>query len=254
MCILFISINEHPIYPLIVCANRDEFHQRPTQAMHWWQDTSMLAGKDLQAGGTWFGVNAQKQFAALTNYRLPNKFDSSKKSRGNLVINALTPNLVSQNPKEMQIALQKSSSNYNGFNLLRGDETHLHCFDSTTQQFTVLNNGTFSLCNGALNDIWPKMKFGKQKLEKLVSAHGKLNIDELFLLMQNNTQADFKQLPNTGISTTWEQLLSSIFIVSPEYGTRSTTIFLKDKCGRCHVVERSFNAYGVTSNQVEFSF
>lgn len=248
MCILFIALNQHPDYPLIVCANRDEFHQRPTHALHWWENESLFAGKDLQAGGTWFGVNANKQFAALTNYRLPNKFDNNKISRGELVINALT-----QSKDFFQTELLTTSIQYNDFNLLSGDENKLECFDSTTQKFTQLTKGVFSLCNGALNDVWPKMRKGKESLEKLVSAHTNISINDLFILMQDQTKTELTLLPNTGVSTQWEQLLSSIFIISPDYGTRSTTLFLKDKMGYCKIVERSYAHNGAIEGQVEFT-
>lgn len=248
MCILFIAINQHPEYPLIVCANRDEFHQRPTQAMHWWENESLFAGKDLQAGGTWFGVNANKKFAALTNYRLPNKFDNNKKSRGELVINALT-----QTQDFFQTELLTTSIQYNDFNLLSGDENKLECFDSTTQKFTQLTKGVFSLCNGALNDVWPKMKKGKERLEKLVNTHIDIGINDLFGLMQDQTKTNKKHLPNTGIPTDWEQLLSSIFIISPDYGTRSTTLLLKNNVGHCQIVERSYDHNGKINGQVELT-
>ncbi|XQW85986.1 NRDE family protein [Thalassotalea piscium] len=249
MCILFVALNQHPNYPLIVCANRDEYHQRPTKRMHLWPEHSLYAGKDLQAGGTWFGINETKQFAALTNYRLPTQFDSKKTSRGEIVINALTTN-----SEDFQHQLSLTSSQYNDFNLLYGDEKSLYCFDSHTQKLTTLTTGTFSLCNGALNDLWPKMKRGKEKLKQLVSTHTKIKTDDLFTLMQDHKQTEESLLPNTGISKESERLLSSIFITSPDYGTRSTTILIKDQHGHCTLIERSYNPLGRLIDEVNFNF
>ena len=130
MCILFFAIKQHPRYPVIICANRDEFHQRPTQSMYWWPNNDLLAdkvlaGKDLQAGGTWLGLNEQGRFSALTNFRQPQLFDKNKKSRGELVLHALA-----HKDNDVTEQLAKSSSHYNSFNLVFGQLDNLMCFDS----------------------------------------------------------------------------------------------------------------------------
>ena len=156
MCILFFAIKKHPKYPVIICANRDEFHQRSTQAMHWWpvkdRQSPILAGKDLQAGGTWLGLNKQGRFSALTNFRQPQLFDQNKQSRGDLVLQALT-----KKDDVMTKLLEQSAHRYNGFNLVFGQLNHLTCFDSVSQKHQKLTAGFHSLCNGALDDVWPKM-------------------------------------------------------------------------------------------------
>jgi len=254
MCILFFAIKQHPKYPVIICANRDEFHQRPTQAMHWWPEeecqSTILAGKDLQAGGTWLGLNKQGRFSALTNFRQPELFDKNKQSRGDLVLQALTK----QN-KEIASRLAKSAHHYNGFNLVFGQLNNLTCFDSISKKQQILPTGFHSLCNGALDDIWPKMALGQSQLADAISSFSKqpLNIDELFNLMQNGQQAQTKHLPKTGVPLDWEQLLSSIFIVSPEYGTRTTNIIIQDIEGNISVYDRSYNEEGVCIKEQSFS-
>jgi len=249
MCILFFAIKQHPKYPLIICANRDEFHQRPTHAMHWWPELNnehaILAGKDLQAGGTWLGLNQQGRFSALTNYRQPHLIDKSKQSRGDLVLQALA-----KSDKEMTRHLNDSSSTYNGFNLVFGQLNNLVCFDSVSRQQKTLASGFHSLCNGALDDIWPKMALGQTQLANAISVSNDqaLNIDELFTLMQNGQQAQTQNLPKTGVPLGWEQLLSSIFIISPEYGTRTTNIITQDTEGNISVYDRSFDEQGNCSN------
>lgn len=248
MCILFFAINQHSKYPVIICANRDEFHQRPTQMMHWWPETAkknpLLAGRDLQAGGTWLGLNKQGRFSALTNYRQPQLFDKTKKSRGDLVINALK-----ETDQAITSQLTKSAHNYNGFNLVFGQLNNLTCFDSRSQKLQRLTTGFHSLCNGALDDVWPKMARGQSQLAHAISdAQQSLPldslVDNLFTLMQNKQQADIDLLPNTGLSVDWEQRLSSIFIVSPEYGTRTTNIIVQDSEGNISVYDRSYNEQG----------
>ncbi len=250
MCILFFAIKQHPKYPMIICANRDEFHQRPAQAMHWWpeknEQCAILAGKDLQAGGTWLGLNKQGRFSALTNFRQPHLFDEKKQSRGNLVLQALAKkndDIVSQ--------LKTSADDYNGFNLVFGQLNNLVCFDSVSKTQKILTSGFHSLCNGALDDIWPKMALGQNQLAKTVQNHY-LDVDKLFELMSNNKQAKTESLPNTGIPLDWERLLSSIFIVSPEYGTRTTNIITQDNKGKISVYDRSYNEKGLCIKKQTF--
>jgi uncharacterized protein with NRDE domain len=254
MCILFFAIKQHPQYPVIICANRDEFHQRPTQAMHWWSDKknqyALLAGKDLQAGGTWLGLNQQGRFSALTNFRQPQLFDKNKQSRGDLVIKALT-----KKNDDITELLAKSVQHYNGFNLVFGQLNNLVCFDNISKTQQALTTGFHSLCNGTLDDIWPKMALGQSQLADTInaSAQHSLDIDTLFDLMKNSQQAKMESLPSTGIPLDWEQLLSSIFIISPKYGTRTTNIITQDIEGKIAVHDRSYNIQGSCIKKQLFS-
>jgi len=254
MCILFFAIKQHPQYPVIICANRDEFHQRPTQAMHWWPEkdnqAALLAGKDLQAGGTWLGLNQQGRFSALTNFRQPQLFDKNKQSRGDLVIQAL----ANEND-EITGLLAKSAHYYNGFNLEFGQLNNLVCFDNISKTQQALTTGFHSLCNGALDDIWPKMALGQSQLADAINTFTEqsLDIDKLFHLMQNSQQAQRESLPSTGVPLDWEQLLSSIFIISPEYGTRTTNIITQDNEGKISVHDRSYNEQGYCIKEQFFS-
>lgn len=245
MCILFIAVKQHPDYPVIICANRDEYHQRPTQNMHWWPDENILAGKDLQAGGTWLGLNPNGDFAALTNFRRPAHIDVNKRSRGDLVLQALK-----NNEKSTQQYLAQESHQYNDFNLVFGSLNNLQTFDSVSKKFTQVNTGFHSVCNGSLDDIWPKMALGIDKIKDLVNENT-IDIEQLFNVMKNQKIAENQHLPDTGIATEWESLLSSIFIVSPEYGTRSTAIILQSTSGNTEVYERSYNLQGDPENSDE---
>lgn len=253
MCILFFAINKHPKYPLIICANRDEFHNRPTKSMHWWpkknNKSNILAGKDLQAGGTWLGINKHGRFSALTNFRLPDLQDDEKKSRGALVLQALE-----SNNKTLIEALEVTASQYNAFNLVFGSSERLFCFDSTSKKTQILSTGFHSLCNGALDDIWPKMALGQNQLEEAINNSNEdyLNINELFKLMQNKQQAKIESLPKTGVPLNLEQLLSSIFIESLEYGTRTTNIIVQDKVGKITIYDKSYNNLGNCTTEQNF--
>lgn len=232
--------------------------------MHLWSEKNIIAGKDLQAGGTWLGVTSEKisntyKFSALTNYRQIDAQQSESMSgtkvtppsRGELVIKALT-----EEPLILNHYLQTQSHHYQGFNLIHGDihanETQLFCFASKQQCQHKLTAGFHSICNGALDDIWPKMARGKNLLEDYVKKTSDIDVERLFCLMQDNTIAPEELLPNTGIPFEWEQKLSSIFITSPDYGTRSTTVLTLDSDNTMRVYQKEFNTLGLLEKQVTF--
>lgn len=247
MCVLFLAINSHPQYPLIVCANRDEFHQRPTQSAHLWQDASFnipfVAGRDLQAGGTWLGVNHHQQFAALTNLRMPQRDDAT--SRGELVIQALQHALTPQ-------WLAEQAANYNPFNLIFEYQGALHYFNSHSGKLRRLNTGVYAICNGDIDDIWPKMARGKKALEEYIIHSNELDVAKLQSLMTDAKQSADKHLPQTGVTLEWERRLSSIFITYPEYGTRCTSIIMRHLSGVTDFYEQSYDATGKVVEQQQF--
>ena len=256
MCILFIALKQHPKYPVIICANRDEFHKRPTQNLHLWPEHSILAGKDLQAGGTWLGLSASEHFSALTNYRQPHLIDNTKTTRGNLVLKALAKDNILSNFTTIQTHLKQHSHEYNGFNLVYGSLDKLYCFDSVNRTEQTMENGVFSICNGALSDTWPKMKRGQTKLKALITnkRHEEtLDIKLLLNVMRDTTQAPFESLPNTGLSSEREAMLSSIFITSPEYGTRSTIIITKDINNKVEITECTYLPSGEINSNKTFA-
>ncbi|MCE9680536.1 NRDE family protein [Shewanella sp. AS1] len=238
MCILFVALEVHPDYPLIVCANRDEFHIRPTEPAHFWPpDDQILAGKDLQAGGTWLGINRSGKLAALTNIRAPQLQQNDKLSRGELVIKALREELTPD-------WLAQHRHSYNPFNLLFSLDDGLYCYHSLSGDCTRLTPGFHAISNGALDDIWPKMAKGTQALEALLSKETPPDINALLTIMTDDTQADDSALPQTGISLEWERQLSSIYIKHPEYGTRSTSIVLFDNQRNCEFTEVRYDGKG----------
>lgn len=249
MCILFIAINQHKDYPLIVAANRDEFHQRPTKSAYFWpENNKLLAGQDLQAGGTWLGMSPSGEFAAITNIRDPKNNNPNAKSRGELVLLALQDNSPIDTPW-----LVKHGDQYNAFNLIYSRDNKLYCFNSANQQHLHLKSGFHAICNGAMNDVWPKMTKGEQLLEQLISEQQPLHAEHLFAIMQDSTQAPDELLPNTGVGIEWEKLLSSIFITSPTYGTRSTSVLLQHQSGSIDFSEQSYTSDGAIFNKQQFA-
>jgi len=251
MCILFLAINQHPEYPVVICANRDEFHARPTKAMHYWPNEDIYAGKDLQAGGTWLAIKEDLNFAALTNYRLGNQTQSAKLSRGALVVNAVT-----HSTQQTEQILETTSENYAGFNLIYGNLPNLKYFDSVQKHHANIPSGFHSLCNGAMDDIWPKMAQGQQALEQYITKLDKQKPDteQLFSLLKNQQQALDEQLPDTGVGIEWERKLSSIFIQSGQYGTRSSCIILVDRNNNVELYQREFSPEAEVISEQSFVF
>ncbi|MGI9286343.1 MAG: NRDE family protein [Pseudomonadales bacterium] len=249
MCILFIAIQQHPQYPLIIAANRDEFFARPSRSAHFWDDASdIFAGRDMQAGGTWLGINKAGQIAALTNLRMPESIRTDARSRGELVARYLRNDDSAEQYRDF---VANEHSAFNPFNLLFGDGRQLFVFSSLAPGFKRLEAGFHSISNGMPDDYWPKMSRGVNLLEQCILQPGELNIEQLAAVMQDKTQADDDSLPATGISQADEKHLSSIFISGAEYGTRTTSLLLCEP-GRKQLIEYNYEAHGVLTDKQSF--
>ena len=228
MCLILLAWQAHPVYPLVVAANRDEFFSRPTAAADFWDNApNILAGRDLSAGGTWMGITRQGRFAALTNFREPGKNRVEAPTRGKLVSDFLAGTVTASDYLHQ---LSERTAAFNGFNLLCG---------SVTDGFWHLSNraegssphrlvpGIYGLSNHLLDTPWPKVAQGKSELAKALSA---LPQDApLFELLRDANIHGDAQLPRTGVSLEWERILSAAFVRTPDYGTRSSTIVRVDR-------------------------
>ncbi len=241
MCLVLLAYEHHPRYRLVLATNRDEYHDRPSQYAHWWQDhPGLLAGRDLEAGGTWLGVNRSGRLALVTNFREPGTRDQGKRSRGDLVRNFLTDD---RRASEFAADLSADASAYSGFNLLLFDgENFLYlCNRGDFQE--ILQPGIHGLSNHRLNTPWPKVEKTRRLFANALSS-ADVDETELFSIIGDNRPFDDKVLPDTGIGHDLEKLLSAPFIVSPDYGTRCSTLVLWDNSGDIHFSERSFTPDG----------
>ncbi|MCP5049380.1 MAG: NRDE family protein, partial [bacterium] len=232
MCLVLLAYKSHPFYKLILAANRDEFYNRSTAPANWWKEPPfLLAGKDLKAGGTWLGVTKDGKMAALTNYR-GKKYGPEKEkapSRGQLISAYLARRVSARDYGE---ELVKTGPGYNGFNLIYGDfvSNDLYYYSNRKNTLKRLEPGVYGLSNDTLDTPWPKVVKGKQLLEKQISsAPGELEIEPLFSILADSEIAPDDQLPDTGVGLAVERVLSALFIRSPEYGTRSSTVLSVDK-------------------------
>ena len=240
MCIIFIAVAQHPDYPLIIAANRDEFYRRPTMDSHWWKKyPQVLAGLDLQAGGTWMGINKTGHIGALTNIRNPKRELPNAPSRGDLVVNYLTG---TKSDTHFAKELTSQRERYNGYNLLFGHFTELKVYNNHSNTVLSLHPGFYGLSNSELNTPWPKLSRGVEAMTAYIEQSRSIHSSYLFDLLQDETTAPTEELPLTGVPLEWEKRLSSIFIRSVEYGTRSSTILLVNRQQEVSWTERVYAA------------
>ena len=251
MCLIFLSWRRHPAYPLVVAANRDEFYARPTAPAAYWEDApGLLAGRDLEGGGTWLGVTRGGRFAALTNYRRGAGQVANAPTRGRLVSDFLTSD---SRPADYLEALVEKSPAYNGFNLLVGDAESLCWFSTHGGQPLMLDNGIYAVSNELLDTPWPKVVRGKKIFEDLLEAKH-IDTSAIFDLLADRQTAEDAALPDTGIGLARERTLSPIFISSGDYGTRSSTVLLAGADGKVAFHERSYDPGSDTASTLTYDF
>jgi len=242
MCLLLIAYKVHPRYPLVVAANRDEFFARPTAPAAMWDDaTEVLAGRDLEGGGTWLGVGGAKRIAGLTNYRDPSRLRAEAPSRGKLVSGFLAGRT---SPDEFLARLRAKADRYNGFNLVFGTVSALGCYSNVDGRHRPLEPGVHGLSNHLLNTPWPKIVRGRRRMAALLGLDGDDLVEALLDLLADRTIPPDTDLPDTGVGMVIERGLSPLFIRLPGYGTRSSTVVLAGDRGTVTFVEKTYDEQG----------
>ncbi|WDP89706.1 MAG: NRDE family protein [Desulfobacter sp.] len=245
MCLILFSIDPSDDYSLILAANRDEFYARPTRPMSFWPGTPrILAGKDLEAGGTWFGAGPSGRFAALTNYRDLGRIKTNAPSRGGLIPEFLA---FQGAVTDFLSALDKKAGAYSGFNLLAGEAgRQVYWYSNITRKTVTVTQGIHGLSNSLLDSPWPKVTLGKTALESAIKKDPRDN-ELLFSLLADTNRPPDHRLPDTGVGLEWERILSPLFIESDTYGTRSSTLMRIAAAGKIEILERTWADAG--SNQ-----
>ncbi len=240
MCLILFAWQAHPRYRLVVGANRDEFHLRPAADARFWKDhPQLLAGQDLQGGGTWLGVTTTGRFSAITNYREPQRQATEEyPSRGALVHGFLTGD---GSPTEFAEETERRS--YAGFNLLIADQQEMRYLSNRSPQGRSITPGCHGLSNHLLDTPWPKVEEGTAELKALIRGEH-LSTEALLEILSDRTTPPDHALPDTGIGQERERLLGSRFIRSPGYGTRSSTAMTINRNGEVQFMERTFDAMG----------
>jgi len=270
MCLILFAWKSHPKYPLVVAANRDEFYERNTTGIAWWPEhPDVLAGRDhadvIGSPGTWLGLNQQGRFSALTNVRSPSEKKPDARTRGEL------PFLYLTSPDKPNQFIEKHSKRfdqYNGFNLLMADlsdpgDAQMHWVSNRvvmgksvrprkTFPSQPLTPGVYGLSNAMLDTPWPKVNHRIAAFAQTLAMDGGglKNADAYLHLLADDHQAPERELPSTGVSLEWEKALSSAFIRTEHYGTRSSTVLRVRHDGNYEMVERRFDANGVIAHDV----
>jgi uncharacterized protein with NRDE domain len=250
MCLIFLSINKHPDYKLVIAANRDEFYNRRTAAADFWQDQpSIVGGRDLEAGGTWLAMSKKGRIAMVTNYRDLKNIKTNAPSRGQLV----TDYLLSREPTlDYMSKVESVAKAYNGFNLIAGDLKDFYYYSNYGDSIQKISAGLHGLSNHLLDTPWPKVTLGKKRVSEILE--GKFNYKDLFSVLYNVEIAADDLLPDTGVGLERERALSSMFIKSPGYGTRCSTVVLVNNDNEVLFAERVFDLTTFDFSEKSFTF
>ena len=249
MCLILFAYKVVPGCPLIVAANRDEWFSRPATPAGFWKDfPDIIAGRDVQAGGTWLGISTRGRFAALTNFRNQNDRRPDAPTRGALVSAFLAGNMTA---RVFIDDLSGSASDYNGFTMLAGDASGLFCYSNRGDEPIEVHPGVHGLSNHLLDTPWPKVVKGRDGLEKLL-IHTRRAEDYLDLM--DDSVPPEEQMPQLGPAQDWERSLSSMRIMKGDYGTRCSTAVRWSEGGESELSERTYHRNGEVEGEVHHVF
>lgn len=235
MCIVALAWQVLDELPLCLLSNRDEFYHRPSAQVQVWPNSPIIAGQDLQSGGTWMGVTETGRWAIITNYRDGREQQQYATSRGHLLQQFLESD---QLPLRFAQQLEQQQCDYAGFNLFIGDRRQAVYMSNRGEPPQLLAAGVYTLSNGILSDDWAKTRHLRKRFtqEFLPLLQLEQTPEEVIQtlawdLLEDERKVEIELLPETGIDTTFELLLSSTFIQSPNYGTRCSNLLRMQKDG-----------------------
>ncbi len=242
MCLIAVALCAHPHFRLVVAANRDEFHDRPSAPASWWDDAPQLfGGRDLQQHGSWFASSRDGRWCAVTNVRRMVPPDPGAPSRGALVTNYLRG---TRGARDYLTQLADHAPHYAGFNLLVGDADGVAYASNQPQwQQAQLSAGIHAVSNASLDTPWPKLQRLRQALQQWCAAASADREPLMQALGDESVVAD-TELPDTGVGLEMERFLATAFIRGPRYGTRCSTVLTVDRQGEAWFQERRFGPGG----------
>ena len=246
MCLIGIAYRAHPTHDLVIAANRDEFHDRPSASAGPWADQPrVFGGRDLRQKGSWLAVSLGGRLAAVTNVRRMVPPDPASPSRGRLVADFLQGDA---DAKAYADGLAENADSFSGFNLVLYDGAQL-LYVTNAPEFRVepIAPGIHTVSNAALDTPWPKARRLHEVLARWTSDKWE-DFQPLFKALGDRTPAAENELPNTGVGKTLEKMLSPPFIVSPNYGTRCSTIVTIGN-GRIDFAEKRFERSGLEAGR-----
>ena len=248
MCLIVVAWRAHPQYALIVAANRDEFHDRPSAAAEWWEDfPSVLGGRDRQAGGSWLAINRNGRFATVTNYREQSFTRSEHKSRGSLI-----SEYVSGAASPTTFATAVDGDDYAGFNLLTANTESLAYISNRGDPLAALDDGIYGLSNASLDTPWSKVERSKERMRRLLDDDD-INESSLLELLGDRSTVE-EDVYAAHLSEEQARAITAPFIVSDSYGTRCSTVVTIDTAGHVSFTEQRFDRDGAITGASRYSF
>ena len=248
MCLLAVAWRRHPNWPVVLIVNRDERYDRPTAiAARWATDPHVLAGRDLEFGGTWLGVSEAGRLAAVTNFRDLSSPSPGLESRGVLTRRVLLGEWDLGALEAMDPLV------FRPFNLLAFEGGEALYLTNRPAAHRRLQPGVHGVSNGPIDHPWPKTRLAMNALERWLSGDAADTLP-LFAILADETPAGDADLPDTGLGLERERALSPCFLRGPVYGTRCSTVIRVDHQGGGEFIERSFGPGGVATGEVRLEF
>ena len=242
----------HADYQLVFAGNRDEAYDRPSSpAAFWDDDPRILAGRDLEKGGSWLGLSRSGRFATVTNYRTGPPYRDAPRSRGELVANFLRTDVKARSYIEQ---VQSEGVHYRAFSLIVGDLARLFFCSNRGNGIEEIAPGIHGLSNHLLDTPWPKVRRGRDRVRALLGRREDHLVAGLFEILADRTLAADAELPDTGVGLERERELSASFIANGRYGTRASTVLLINANREVLFIERSFGPHGTPQGSVEHRF
>jgi uncharacterized protein with NRDE domain len=229
MCVVALAIDAHPRWRLVVAGNRDEYHERASAPLARWSKRSgIIAGRDLVSGGSWIGVSESGRFAVVTNIRNADGPDPDKLSRGALVADWLADG---RSPDDV--------GRFNPFNFIVTDGEVAHYLSNRpTASSRSLVSGIHGLSNAIPDEHWPR----KDRL---------MNQMAVWLEIADHPERLLDTLSEEAVP---DRDAYPLFIRSPIYGTRCSTLVAVDRDGQGQIVERRFGADGQLTGETSLDF
>ena len=257
MCLVVFALDAHPRHRLVLAGNRDEAFARPAAPLAEWPDVSpsrpggapgVVAGRDLEAGGTWLGASRDGRWAVLTNVRDPLHPRPHVRSRGLLAADFLTG---TASARRYAARVSDERDLYDGFNLVVGDRQSVAVVSTRADDATLLGPGVYGLSNDRLDTPWPKLV---RACRRLRSALRREHVDraDLFGLLDDRQPAPDADLPDTGVGLELERVLSPVRILTDGYGTRVSTVLTLDRDGGGAISEQTWRPDGSAGALVHF--
>jgi uncharacterized protein with NRDE domain len=252
MCLLLVAHGCCPGYRLVLAANRDEFHARPTApAAAWDEYPAIIGGRDLEAGGTWLAIDTRGRFATLTNVRSSRGPQRGRRSRGLIVSDFLRSEWAAGAYVD---DLARVGADYDGFNVLAYDRDTLYWYSNQADVPRALGPGIYTLSNALLDTVWPKTARLRSGFGHLLGTQPDDIVETLLGLLRDQHLPDDGTLPETGVGLAMERVLASIFIRGEAYGTRCSTVVLIDQDDRVTFHERRYRSDAAVSGDTRLEF